>query len=1071
MKRLPSITRSATRVQPTRDMKVDVRASDFAALATLWNECNPGWPGGFSHGRETAASMRRELRDAPFKAIYITEAGRRIVAFCSLWQRAGQNRTAYVALLNSHPAFHGQGHGKSVMLAAIDRLTRDGVDVLELHTWSGNEKAMGVYQRTGFMWAPGGDGAFMQNFVPYIRRSPVGRLFFATRDWYATFQREATFRPDEMRRDTRLSYEYVFRDAEGMLRFVFDGRSQLPVEIETDRFLVSLRHREHEPIAGTDQRIRLRLVNKTGKPLKTSFAAGGDAAVKIRYRKTVAVGKSFTDRIDFSIRPAGPRKFGDPNDLLAWIDATIDDLPLRLAIGCKFVSPLNVSLDDAPEHVAPGERVTLKVKIESRLKVPCKLEGRISAVGGRMAKAVSINRRLKAKGKVTIPLTVTVGDALTLSVKPSIRVVLADRVLRPRIEPLRRAIVSEASCGGWIGPTEVGLVGPTARLTVRRYGERSAGGVAGFSTLTGESVIGLSAPRLGPPYDWSGFFDVPASVELRRGDGCVTAVLSGRGHRNHDLELRREVTLFPSGLIRVCDFVHNRGRRSFRLAACLYVGQGAGSAARWAVPTSDGVLLEEPGKLPQSFMWPNRPIEKVHWPEPWLAAMGKKGAVGGAIWPADIETTPLPGYGGTQVCLTNPTRVLRAGVSMQVAEMHLVATTGDWEVVRAWWKRLDKAVKSEKPGEKPSRKIRHRGLVEVRIEPGEASPIWLPGGRGTAKVIASVVGHHVLDVGVTAPSAGAVRFRPSRLDFKEIVGPASRTAEVRLTAVGEVSGPQTVELEVCLGRYVQRKPLTVIVPRRGTPTVGVREVRAGLWAVDNGLVTARIDLGFGGSMVGLVRRRGGRRQWLDSPWPKVGVHPWHNPWFGGVSPMLSGYSTRWHQGNFDASRVVLEREGVQFRGIEIRWQARTVDKEKRRLTIRYLLARGVPAVRCEIEAHGSGKADVRLRVFARDMREADVRTYTDRVTDGFLTGSIHDAEANGLRWVLSEQPATGRTLCVAVGGERGKISAYLPGWPASTARFAADIECGGKAANRAVCWIVPCLDLAEARQWTAVAGS
>jgi hypothetical protein len=79
-------------------------------------------------------------------------------------------------------------------------------------------------------------------------------------------------------------------------------------------------------------------------------------------------------------------------------------------------------------------------------------------------------------------------------------------------------------------------------------------------------------------------------------------------------------------------------------------------------------------------------------------------------------------------------------------------------------------------------------------------------------------------------------------------------------------------------------------------------------------------------------------------------------------------------------------------------------------------------------------------------------------------------EVSGARWVLAERPPDGRTLCVAAGSKDGTLSARPTGFPACTASLVASLSRAGGGGGAAVCWIVPCADLAEARQWSVLAG-
>jgi RimJ/RimL family protein N-acetyltransferase len=1069
--KLPGITNSRTRVHPVRDLTTDLRPGDPAALARLWNASSAGWPTGFGHGRHTAAEFRRLRRETCNLCTFVAEVGRRMVAYCSLWGQGNQHRWLYVPLLNADPSYHGKGYGKSVMLAAVDWATHHGYDVIHLHTWPGNRKAMSLYQRTGCQWAPRGS-VFMENFIPLIRRSAVGRRFFATRDWYTSYQRQATLSRDEILRRRQSFYAYRFRGADGAgLRFLIHQRGQLPAEIETDRFRIELGCPTDKPIAGVPQTARLRVTRKSGPPLAAVLAAGGDPAVRVRWRRSVTVGRGFTERIDFHLDPAAAPKRGEPPATLLWVDAKIDGVPMRLGVGFAPRPPIEVSLQDAPSWVAPGEPLAVKLRITSNLPHRCRVRGRVTVTGARTGGPIVLDKPLAARGKRTVPLRLRGSRGPAVCVRPRLRLDGGERPQRVRIEPMHVAVRGPGTCGGWVERGKVILTAPAVRVEV----SRRHGGVSANCALGGAAGIGVAAPTVGPPYEWRPFFADPAEVTLEPNGNRITAVLTGDSAAADGLTLRREVAVFADGRVRVRDGVRLAGRRGRRAKARYELWREGPGAASWTSPAGDAVVDEPIDLLPFRRTRANRPVEAMDWPESWTAVHCEDGTAAGVIWPADYQV-----LGEWLLKLTSPLRRLRPGRLTHVGEFHLLAGPGDWRAIRAWWRRLiqepaDRAA-AGKPDRKKTEPPHTRGLIEVGPQIGSArgprqGSLWLPAGGGPVRMAVDLAGHDAVDCRVVFPTGQPVRVKPSQVRWEELIGPDRRAATVQMTPRRGVAGPQQIEYEVHLPRLVRRQQMQVVVADPRAPReVSVRREADGLWRLDNGLICAAVAPQFGGAMVELIRDG---VQWLECPWPQVGVHDWFNPWYGGISPTAGWSADRMALGRFTGRAVRHVEQGVGFRGVEVRWRPRPVDDDLPPLRLRYLLAPGVPVVRCELRAGGGKGGQVRLLVFARGMRGRRARLHTDRLAgDRLHAGQPRRAgeygrETRTRRWLICEDGASGRALCAAVGGPLGQLVCMLPGSPGPTASFEADARrLGGRSA---VCWIAPCPSLAEAKQWTALA--
>ena len=153
------------------------RPEDAANVAQMWNESDDAWPGGFTHGvpftAERVLHWQERERDI---AVYIAFADGKAVGYCSLTEFWEDSRVAYVRLLGAHPEYHGQGFGRDLLRAALERTVSLGYERLDLHTWAGNLKAVPLYKKTGFYWLPG-TAVHMHNYLPTVFRLDAARRF------------------------------------------------------------------------------------------------------------------------------------------------------------------------------------------------------------------------------------------------------------------------------------------------------------------------------------------------------------------------------------------------------------------------------------------------------------------------------------------------------------------------------------------------------------------------------------------------------------------------------------------------------------------------------------------------------------------------------------------------------------------------------------------------------------------------------------------------------------------------------------------------------------------------------
>ncbi len=106
--------------------------------------------------------------------VALSEPDRKIVGYISAYR---ENDAGYVASVAVAQAARGQGIGRALMMAAIDRLIAKGIARLTLHVRADNVAAIGLYQSLGYtirqhipdFYPDRMDGLYMEKVVDFER--------------------------------------------------------------------------------------------------------------------------------------------------------------------------------------------------------------------------------------------------------------------------------------------------------------------------------------------------------------------------------------------------------------------------------------------------------------------------------------------------------------------------------------------------------------------------------------------------------------------------------------------------------------------------------------------------------------------------------------------------------------------------------------------------------------------------------------------------------------------------------------------------------------------------------------
>ena len=249
---------------------IEFKKEDASKLADLFNSFDREglWPGGFSGGVPYTAE--RVLDSFPVSVKYISVListhEDRFTGICTLHPHYEDSEAAYLGLLGVHPDYLGKGHGKALILRALQIAAQNNLRRVDLDTWAGNLRAVPLYKKCGMFWIPE-TSVRMQDYISGIKNFPLAKEFLTKYDWYSSQKRELELVPDEVKLGEMDVFLYEFSKDGDNLKVWVDryGRSIMGIErtMNNERLSIVARLRDHKVIAGVEENLTINIENNT----------------------------------------------------------------------------------------------------------------------------------------------------------------------------------------------------------------------------------------------------------------------------------------------------------------------------------------------------------------------------------------------------------------------------------------------------------------------------------------------------------------------------------------------------------------------------------------------------------------------------------------------------------------------------------------------------------------------------------------------------------------------------------------------------------------------------------------
>lgn len=976
----------------------EFQPEDAAAVARLWQASDAGWPDGFAYNVLPAPEeILTEVAEENNLNIYIAWLDGKAVGFANIVPQPDDDGAAYLGLLNSDPAYHGQGIGRDLVRRCIDRCVELGLKRLDLDTWQGNTKAVPLYKKTGFWWGPVQEE--LQNHMPLLLTHPLTKPYFDTTDWYACQKRDLQLGFDEPQRNGVWVFPYRWESELGALRAVFDQRQKKLVELDTSSLLLSLETDGPEFIRGKEAGVRLAITNRGAAPVSVAANASGDGPVKAEHFASVSVQPEQTNTLEFKASASGE----DTGYGAVKLSVLVDGAAIEMATTLRVIAPLELTLEPATMCLTPDVPARVTLNARNRLAEPVEVEllpptpedialsmtQRTLRLAAGEAAGVPAELRAAESGVHRLSIAATTITGETKAAHPPLAVDLV-AAAPGEVYAIRQK-------------SETLLVSDNITLRIPHKGREDKL----LDRKTGR-VLAQQWFAVGPPYWPSKLGETEFATSVSTQPGSASVTLRAALPEQTGAHLERILTLRADGRVTWQLSVINLGSEERRIAIRLHTMPVGGERAAY-YPLAEGVVRGQGGQ--PAWGW-HGPAAIPRFAERWVAFEMSDWTMG-LFWPEEMSVRSLQ-ESWMRFVLRGPELQLAPGESWSSGEIALLPTRAGWaEIERAWNERGGLPVSTSTP----------LPAAGARVVP---SPVLLTATRQGDSVRASVEARSYhprpCDGQVIATGSTGFTVEPATLNFEGLCSAGPEAQEITLRGQGLAREVGEINLDVRLPFASGQVTAPVIaLGSPEAPDVSVTEAEdAGerVWRVENGWLSFGVRPQMLGLVYTLTTPDG---ELLFSSFPEPTARQWFYPVYGGIVPQLwdRGHAFPWDElgrlRGLTLAAEPTERDGAQgarWKGVRLSAALEHESLLGLRFELEYLTAPGsnVVAVRTAVTSEGPARSiEYRLATYPATEPESPLLLAPDQAVYA-RGGQRSEAELKGDRWVCAEYPTTGRCL-------------------------------------------------------------
>ncbi|MBN1330011.1 MAG: GNAT family N-acetyltransferase [Candidatus Heimdallarchaeota archaeon] len=704
--------------------------SDAQQLANCFNSWDDAdsWPGGFGHGDPfTAERILDELEKITPLSKYVAISDGKIVGHCDILDHFTEEDIVYVGLLGVNPEYQGKKIGKNLLLQANNRAIELEKDEITLHTWGGNLKAVPLYKKIGYYWAPD-SAVYMENFLPGILRRKLFKKYFDKFNWYDTYKRELNLLPDIEKIASMDVYTYLFEaDEQNSLKIIIDIRAKkicgFELKAPEGTIGISCLVKNSIGFAGYNSvPVSWFLKNETNESkqfsLKTTTTTGLILVNEPEFIHTVNAGETKIIEAELIIDAfvetvTNPRDCHIRSKQLLKTSVLFDDQEIDLTVAQIPVDPLEINVAPELRSIFPGEDTFIPITLWNRTNSKMKTTMFISEIEDVEFETRNYSQTFEPDESIYLPIKIKVHKSYSKNIIPLMIKIYKEEKNKKTDLPdetiyvpvIANPFQSKPKCTGYIKKNKFAILeNSTVRIKIQLDNDYAIKSITDKrdnqvydNTFTGYIDLGM------PFSGWANEFRrIKPDNKILTTEDAVSLILITKSHKKPGLTIERIFTIYANNdLIKITGKITNEsttiqkniGLRLFSDTWNSFTNEGNAF-----LPINKGLLKVD------DFLNFNRcryfPKDPKEWKESWFCTELNDSKLIGTIWDNQFIKSVEPGladfsnfeyhFGDLE-----PGQVKEASYLLSI-------TRGSWKDFRTLWREIvknDSSVKLDSSNE------------------------------------------------------------------------------------------------------------------------------------------------------------------------------------------------------------------------------------------------------------------------------------------------------------------------------------------------------------------------------------
>ncbi len=346
----------------------------------MWNESSEGWLG--DSQIRTKESIIKEIELSRHLHHFLALSGDKVVGYCGLTKLRTEDDTLYIDLLNVIPAYHGQKIGKLLLKHAMKYVVIAKYPRLDLHTWSGNLKAVPLYKKCGFFWENDPTSVRLMSFISLVLMDELLCHYLGEMDWYDDSSRAIEVVPDGRKENKFEYYTYSWQKDANSLTAEFCRRGRGLRMIDCADFKITEKVENLSLIFGAKYKISYNIINKSDKPLYIELQGLDDKNICFDLARELCVDSEQTITAEFFVDSIDKAQEKGKWHPCVKTKIVVNGLTSELNVGVEPCFPAIPKLDSVSRYARLGSWHSLSLNVKNYLAYPASFEIEIPKAEG-----------------------------------------------------------------------------------------------------------------------------------------------------------------------------------------------------------------------------------------------------------------------------------------------------------------------------------------------------------------------------------------------------------------------------------------------------------------------------------------------------------------------------------------------------------------------------------------------------------------------------------------------------------------------------------------------------------------